>query len=141
MKKDKEYLPVDVYTMFDISKSTLFRWEKEEGFPPLSRGENGERLYNNEHIRWLGNKKVASVKRQYNIAARNEDLERMEELHRLITKYKILYLDDETGLQELQYISLSSEMIKELLHVAIEHDPTDDVFKKIIMAIYKQTVD
>ncbi len=138
MKKDKKYLPVDIYTMFDISKSTLFRWEKEASFPPLERGDNGERQYNEEHIRWIGEKKVARLKRQYAFAIKAEDLERMEEIHHLLTKYKVLYLGNDTGLSELQFQTLSPDTIKALLLEAAEYAPTDPAFVQIITAIYKQ---
>lgn len=140
MKSDKKYLPVDIYTMFDISKSTLFRWEKEEGFPPLDRGDNGERQYNQEHVHWIGDKKVARLKRQYNFAIKAEDLERMEEIQTLLTKYKVLYLEDPTGLDELQFHHYSDETIKELLEKATDYETGDPAFQQIISAVYKQTV-
>jgi len=138
MKTNKKYLPVDIYKMFDISKSTLFRWEKEEGFPPLERGDGGERQYTQEHIRWLGEKKYARLKKQYDLAAREENRDRMEELHRILTKYKVLYLENETGLDELQHHKFSDEDIKEFLLKAAEYKPTEKAFKQIIKAIYKQ---
>ncbi len=141
MKKEKKYLPVDIYKMFDISKSTLFRWEEEEGFPPLERGDNGERQYNDEHVRWIGEKKAARLKRQYQFAAKAEDEARMKEIHAMLTKYKVLYLGDETGLSELQFQSLTPETIRALLFEAAEYEPTDAAFKQIISAIYKQIVE
>ena len=140
MRKDKKYIPVDIYTMFDVSKSTLFRWEKEESFPPLDRGDNGERQYNQEHVRWFGEKKVERLKRQYNFAIKAEDLERMEEIQTLLTKYKVLYLEDATGLDELQFHHYSDETIKELLEKATDYETSDPTFRKIISAVYKQTV-
>ena len=140
MKKDKKYIPVEIYTMFDISKSTLFRWEKEEGFPLLERGDNGERQYNREHVRWIGEKKVARLKRQYNFAIKAEDLERMEEIQTLLTKYKVLYLEDPTGLTELEYHHYPEETIKELLIKATEYETSDPAFQQIIAAVYKQTL-
>jgi DNA-binding transcriptional MerR regulator len=141
MKSDKKYLPVDIYTMFDISKSTLFRWEKEEDFPPLERGDNGERQYNQTHVEWIGNKKVARLTRQYKFAIKAEDLERMEEIQTLLTKYKVLYLQDETGLAELQYHRYSEETLREILKKATEYESGDPAFQAIIAAVYKQTVE
>ncbi|MBT3337167.1 MAG: hypothetical protein HN855_07710 [Anaerolineae bacterium] len=141
MKTDKKYLPVDIYKMFDISKSTLFRWEEEEGFPLLKRGDNGERHYTQKHIRWIGEKKITRLKRQYQLASKSEDLERMEEILALLTKYKVLYLEDKTGLEELQHRKYSAETIKEFLYKAAEYDPSDPAFKQIISAIYKQTIE
>lgn len=140
MKTDKKYLPVDIYTMFDISKSTLFRWEKDDDFPPLERGDNGERQYNHTHVEWIGKKKVARLTRQYKFAIKAEDLERMEEIQTLLTKYKVLYLEDQTGLAELQYHRYSEETLKELLAKASEYESTDPAFQAIIKAVYKQTV-
>ncbi len=138
MKKEKKYLPVEIYKMFDISKSTLFRWEKEDDFPPLERGDNGERQYNHEHIHWIGEKKVARLKRQYRLAIKAEDEERMKEVHGMLTKYKVLYLDNETGLDELQFQTLTPETIKALLLEAANYELTDPTFIKIITAVYKQ---
>ena len=140
MKKEKTYRPVDLYTMFDISKSTLFRWEKDKDCPPVERDEDGERRYTQAHVHWLGAKKFARIKRQYQIAIKNEDLARMEELHRLMTKYKVLYLENSTGFEELQHQELSPETIKALLLEATEYDPGDEAFKKIITAVYNQTM-
>ena len=140
MKKDKKYLPVDIYTMFDISKSTLFRWEKEASFPPLERGDNGERQYNQTHVRWIGEKKVERLKRQYKFAIKAEDLERMEEIQTLLTKYKVLYLEDPTGLVELEYHHYSDETIKKLLEKATDYETNSPAFRQILSAVYKQTV-
>ena len=140
MKSDKKYLPVEIYKMFDISKSTLFRWEKEEGFPPLERGDNGERQYDQSHVRWIGDKKVARLTRQYKFAIKAEDLERMEEIQTLLTKYKVLYLEDPTGLNELPFHHYDEETLKDLLQKATEYASSDPVFQAIIAAVYKQTV-
>ncbi len=140
MKKNKKYLPVEIYKMFDISKSTLFRWEKEEGFPPLERGDNGERQYDQNHVRWIGEKKVARLKRQYQFAIKAEDLERMEEILTLLTKYKVLYLEDPTGLDELPFHEYDEETLKALLQKATEYESSDPAFQAIIRAVYKQTV-
>ncbi len=140
MKKDKKYLPVEIYKMFDISKSTLFRWEKEEGFPPLERGDNGERQYNHEHVRWLGAKKVARLRRQYDLASKSEDLVRMNEIQRLSTMYKVLYLEDATGLAELEYHQYPAETLKEFLRKAAEYEISDSAFKQIVRVVYLQTV-
>lgn len=140
MRNDKKYLPVEIYKMFDISKSTLFRWEKEADFPALERGDNGERQYNHEHVRWIGEKKVARLKRQYNFASKDENLERMDEILTLLTKYKVLYLEDPTGLDELQFHYYSDETIQQLLEKAAEYESSHPAFKQIITAIYKQTV-
>jgi DNA-binding transcriptional MerR regulator len=140
MKSDKKYIPVEIYKMFDISKSTLFRWEKEEGFPPLERGDNGERQYNHLHVKWIGEKKVARLKRQYKFAIKAEDLERMEEIQTLLTKYKVLYLEDATGLEELQFHHYDEETLKDLLEKATEYESSDPAFQAIIAAIYKQAV-
>lgn len=141
MNKEKTYRPVDLYTMFDISKSTLFRWERGKDCPPVKRSDSGEREYTQEHVRWLGEKKYARIKRQYELAIQNEDEARMEALHRLMTKYKVLYLENDTGYAELQHHILSPETIRELLLEAADHAPDEEAFKKIITAIYKQTVE
>lgn len=140
MKKDKKYLPVEIYKMFDISKSTLFRWEKEEGFPPLERGDNGERQYDQTHVRWIGEKKAARLKRQYKFAIKAEDLDRMEEIQTLLTKYKVLYLEDPTGLDELQFHHYDEGTLKDLLEKATEYESRDPAFKAIIAAVHKQVV-
>ena len=141
MKKDKKYLPVDIYKMFDISKSTLFRWEKEDSFPPLERGDNGERQYDQSHVRWIGEKKVARLKRQYNFAIKAEDLERMEEIQTLLTKYKVLYLEDPTGLGELQFHHYDEATLKELLEKATDYESSDPQFRAIVAAVYKQAME
>ncbi len=141
MKKDKKYLPVEIYKMFDISKSTLFRWEKEAGFPPLERGDNGERQYDQNHVRWIGEKKVARLKRQYQFAIKAEDLDRMEEIQTLLTKYKVLYLEDPTGLDELPFHRYDEETLKDLLQKATEYESASSAFQAIVAAVYKQVLE
>lgn len=140
MKSDKKYLPVEIYKMFDISKSTLFRWEKEAGFPPLERGDNGERQYDQNHVHWIGKKKVARLKRQYQLASKAEDKDRMKEIHALLTKYKVLYLEDPTGFNELPFHHYDEETLKDLLKKATEYESSNPAFQAIIAAVYKQTV-
>ena len=64
----------------------------------------------------------------------------MEEIQTLLTKYKVLYLEDPTGLDELQFHHYSDEIIKQLLEKATEYETDDPAFREIISAVYKQTV-
>lgn len=135
IKKDHEmnYSPSEVCEIFEIAKSTLYRWEQEGKISQAPRKLNGEREYSQSHIQEIAQIKLKLLSREYQKAIQTEDLERMRQLQKAVSQLKALYLDDIAGLKELaEYDTMPSNIIKELLIKASNLDPKDRVFREII---------
>ena len=64
-KKDQTYTTAEICEMFGISKSTLFRWEKEDQLPHIPRDINGQREYALEHIHAISERQKKQLGRRY----------------------------------------------------------------------------
>lgn len=49
--RPKAYSPADLARRFQVSRTTLFRWEREERIPPADRDGEGARVYSEGHVR------------------------------------------------------------------------------------------
>lgn len=65
MTRQKTYSTAEICEMFDISKSTLFRWEQDGILPNVSRDMNNQRLYSDQHIRVISQKQIGQLKQQF----------------------------------------------------------------------------
>jgi len=142
MTTHRIYSPAEVCGMFNVSKSTLFRWERDGLLPPVGRDLSGQRRYTDEHLRVLAERQVEKLSRQFKWAAeRDADLSvhlNVLESHSLT---KFVYKGDLTGLYELaEYPRLSPHAIRELLQVALDqYGPEDPVFAEIVRVAADQT--
>ncbi len=139
MARKHTYSTVEVCELFGISRSTLFRWEKEGWFPHVERDEMGQRLYTDTHLRAIAQRLKERYKRQYEQALSAEDKRRMENLARALSFVKFLEGKME-GLQELaEYDELPDHIITQLLRFALErHTPSDAEFCQIMYVVYDQ---
>lgn len=138
----RTYTPVEICKMFDISKSTLFRWEREGDILPPDRDLRQRRHYTQKHRAEIA---ALLMRRDYEKMMRAEKepgaQERMEALSEQISLRKFVHLQDRTGLYQLaEHETLSSDTIHQLLQEARRHEPSSDVFREIIQVIYEKTI-
>ena len=135
MRVKKVYSTAEVCELFQIHKSTLFRWEREGRLPNIPR-RAGQRQFSEEHLKMISQLKLEALSRQYANAAKREDLQELEALHPQISWYKLLG-GAILGVNELKQMeNISDEMIVNLLRVAIDRfSPEDQLFWNIIQAV------
>ncbi len=135
---ERTYSTAKVCEMFEISKSTLFRWEREKvgWLPPVRRDINDERQYTSDHIEAI--RKYLN-KKKYRSATSAEDVARLGEVEEKATLRKFISQRELATLHNLGERELSDETIKQLLQIALEdYSPRNDVFREIIKVIYEQ---
>jgi len=138
LDRERVYSPAEICKMFNISKTTLFRWEQEDWFPRVGRSLGGERQYTWEHIQAISKRRV---KEHFDGAASTEDEARLREISEIISLHKFIYMGDRTGLQELaEYPGLGREIIQQLLRAALEqYEPGDETFCQILRVVLEQS--
>jgi hypothetical protein len=137
---DQKYSPAEVCELFGIAKTTLFRWEQEDWFPRVGRDLSGQRQYSREHIQAIAGKQIEKLSKEYDRALRDEDMDRLQELHEAISKFKFLQ-DNRTGLSELrEYSHVSDATSRLLLRSAWEqYSPHDRTWREIIKVVLDQS--
>jgi DNA-binding transcriptional MerR regulator len=131
------FSPAEICEMFGISKTTLFRWEEEGKISPVLRKINKVREYTKQHIREIAQMQVENLNELYTHAAEVENKAQMKQVHENLTRIKILYLEDVTGLFELsQQNNLSEDTIRDLLNKAMELDTKSQLFAEIINVLH-----
>lgn len=140
MPDDRAYSTAEICEMFDISKSTLFRWEKEGGLPPVERDVNGQRLYSQVHLEAISKRLIKRLGKEIEQAASRDNDRTLQALTETVSLRKFL-AGDETGLRELgEYEQLPSEMITQLLRVAVERSrPGERLFCDILEVAWQQS--
>ena len=131
---------IEVCEMFDISKTTLFRWEREGKLGHIRRDERDRRVFTRQNLEKVCYQKIR--KRYEKIEDRNQDLNRQEflELEHLKSVDKFL-TGDLTGLEELKHYDynearLHPSHIKRLLKFALrEFHPYNEIFYDVIDVI------
>lgn len=139
MPTNRTFSPAEICERFDISKTTLFRWEKEPWFPPVDRDLSGERQYTLEHIRVISAKQREQLGKQYGQAI-ERDGSRLSELAEAVSLRKFLE-GNKTGLYELaEYPQPSRHTIDLLLSAAREqYEPDEDLFREILEVVLEQS--
>lgn len=140
MSGERVYSPNDICKMFNISKSTLFRWEQEEWFPRVSRDLRGQRQYTQAHIQAISEKQKEQLSKQFGRAADVENNATLEGIAQAISLHKFLE-GDMTGLYELaEYPRLPPDIILQLAQRALErYTPADKAFCEIMQVVWKQS--
>ena len=133
---EKIYTTAEVCEMFNLSKSTLFRWEREGVLPPIPREIGGQRKYGQEHLRLISERQKEKLKRSYAQIAESGDEDSYWEISETLALNKFLE-GDPTGLLELrEHPQVSAETQMQLLKIAVEqYRPGDPVFHEIISVI------
>lgn len=141
--QDTTYSPAQVAEMFNVSKSTLYRWEREGKLPRPARDLRG-RQYGREELRVIAQlAEIEPLKRRIHQVYELDDpaaTEALEDLAEKLSLDKFVMLHDLTGLYELaERPKLKSETIRRLLQEALQYEPTDEVFKEIIRIIHSKS--
>jgi len=130
----------EVCERYGISKSTLFRWERDGVISPPERDLRGFRVYTSQHRSEIS--KLLLRRSHKRLARRESPL--AEEQQRLLLEQgsltKFLDRNEILGLYELaEHQHLSAAAIRLLLRRAQELDPADETFQEIIRVIYDKT--
>lgn len=130
----KTYSPSEICNIFQIAKTTLYRWEDEGKISSIPRKITGEREYTDEHIAEIAKIQLENLYRESSYASKSENKARMEQILRANSLIKALYLNDLTGIRELKEYpeSLSKKTIRDLLLKAADLDPSDRMFEGIL---------
>ena len=137
--KERSYSTAEICEMFNISKSTLFRWEREGLLPSIPRDISGQRKYGPEHLRLISERQKEKLGRRFEQIAEDGDEESYWEISEALSLNKFLE-GDSTGLFELaEHPRVSAETQVQLLRIALDHyQPGDPVFQEIIRIIHEQ---
>jgi DNA-binding transcriptional MerR regulator len=142
MTKKPKYSPVDICQIFDISKSTLLRWEREGSLNEIKRDiKTGEREYTQADSHIIYEKLTDQLRHQYERSLEAGDTEATLRIHERAALQRLVQGDIFIGLETLAELDhLSDEAILQLLQIATEHyAPTDSAFCKILEVAYKQS--
>jgi DNA-binding transcriptional MerR regulator len=134
MTAEPTYSTAEVCELLRISKSTLFRWEKEGLISPPGRDLQQQREYTLDHIREIGAWRLRKQLEQVTKAEGDPSAEeRMDSLAEYISLTKFVAFGDISGLYELAERSeLSTRTMQQLLRAAAEREPTDEAFQLIV---------
>lgn len=134
----KIYRPADVCELFNISKSTLLRWEREGLVPNPERNQLGERQYTRQQVDYIAKffhsrQYKKRLKRLLNRDSTNA-YRMIQEFSEENALFKLGYLRDMSGLMELyELIPLQNSTVHSLVKIAANHyDPTDETFWEIV---------
>ena len=137
MTIQRAYSTVEVCDLFGISKSTLFRWERESWLPPVPRDANGQRQYTNQHLKAIAERLRQRYKGQFEQASKAEDEERMGVILQTLAYLKFLE-GNPTGLEELKaHTSLPTHIVHHLARILAEYyTPDDPEFCDIVQVLH-----
>jgi transcriptional regulator with XRE-family HTH domain len=137
-KKNKIFSTAEICEMFGISKSTLFRWEREGKLPPISRDITGQRQYNQEHITAISEKQKKQLGKRYAHAIQAGNDASLLLISEAVAIRKFLE-GDITGLYELAELpEVSHDTLKQLMQIGLEqYEPGDQTFCEIIRVLWE----
>jgi DNA-binding transcriptional MerR regulator len=140
MAEDRTYSTAEICEMFGVSKSTLFRWERDGFLPSVDRDVNGQRQYSQIHLEAISGRLIKRLGKEMVQAATRENDQALQALTEAVSLRKFL-AGDETGLRELaEYDRLPPDTILQLLRVAIERSrPGDPLFCDILKVALDQS--
>lgn len=153
MPLNSRYTPAQVCELFDISKSTLLRWEREGTLPSPSRNASDQReprIYSQRDVQIIARKQKDELERKYLTASRRLDehrrigrernVDRLSQILELRSLRKFL-AGNELGLAELsEYPQLHPGTLRVLLRLALYHSsPEESVFAHILSVVAEQS--
>ena len=123
--------------MFNISKSTLFRWEREGGLPAIPRDISGQRRYGQAHLHMISERQKEKLGRRYQQIAEAGDEENSWEILEALALNKFIE-GDITGLYELaEHAEISPETMRQLMNIALDrYEPGERIFGEIIRVLW-----
>ena len=140
MRKDQIFATAEVCEMFGISKSTLFRWEREGLLPPVPRDISGQRQYNLDHISAISERQKKQLGRQFEHAIKTGDQSTLLQISEAVAIRKFLE-GDITGLYELAELpEVSNETLLHIMQIGLDqYEPGDRTFCEIIRVLWEHT--
>jgi DNA-binding transcriptional MerR regulator len=142
VKKDQIFSTAEVCEMFSISKSSLFRWEREGLLPAIPRDINGQRQYNPDHISAISKRQKKKLGKQYAHAIKTGDETSLLQISEAVAMRKFLE-GDVTGLYELAELpEVSNETLLQIMQIGMDqYEPGDPTFCEIIRVLWEHTRD
>jgi len=134
------YSTVEICEMFKISKSTLFRWEKEGQLPAVPRDITGQRQYSQEHIRTISKRQKQQLGKQFAHAIKTGNESNLLQISEAISMRKFLE-GDITGIYELAELpEISQDTLRQLMQLGLnQFEPGDRIFCEIIRVLWEHT--
>jgi transposase-like protein len=140
MDKRVGYSPVELCRLFDISKSTLLRWEEEGTLGPVERDAHGQRCYSHEHLRTISyrQKERLACDRDRALQSGNQGMLAMVEA--TIAMHDFL-VGDPTGLRLLsERPPFPTRMVRLLLQFVLDHHELgDETFCRVLEVVSAQS--
>jgi len=142
IKKDQVYSTAEICEMFGISKSTLFRWEREGQLPHIPRDISGQRQYNLDHITAISKRQKIQLGRRYAHAIKAGDEDSLQQISEAVAMRKFLE-GDITGLYELAELAeVSKDTLQHIMQIGLDqYEPGDTIFCEIIRVLWEHTRD
>lgn len=142
VKRNQIYATAEVCEMFGISKSTLFRWEREGLLPAVPRDINGQRQYNLDHISAISGRQKVKLGRQFAHAIKTGNETSLMQISEAVALRKFLE-GDVTGLYELAELpEVSNETLLQIMQIGMDqYEPGDPTFCEIIRVLWEHTRD
>jgi hypothetical protein len=142
MKKDQVYSTAEICEFFGISKSTLFRWERENMLPAIPRDISGQRIYTQEHILAISERQKKQLGKRFARAVEVGDESSLIRIQEAVALRKFLE-GDVTGLYELEELStVSNDTLKQIMHIGLDqYEPGDQAFCEIIRVLWEHSRD
>jgi len=138
--KENTYTTAEICEMFGISKSTLFRWEREELLPLIPRDIGGQRQYTQEHINAISERQKTQLGKRYQRAVEAGDEDGLQQISEAVALRKFLE-GDTTGLYELAELpEVSDDTLRQLLQLALDqYAPGERIFCEIIRVLWEHS--
>jgi DNA-binding transcriptional MerR regulator len=139
-KSDHIYSTAEICEMFEISKSTLFRWEKDGELPVVPRDISGQRQYTQEHISAISERQKKRLGKQFARAIKSGSEANLLRISEAVSIRKFLE-GDLTGLYELAELpEVSDDTLRQLMQIGLDQfEPRERTFCEIIRVLREQT--
>jgi DNA-binding transcriptional MerR regulator len=141
-KKEHVYATAEICAMFSISKSTLFRWEREGQLPPIPRDISGQRQYSLDHLIAISERQKKKLGVQYAHAIKDGNEISLLQISEAVAMRKFLE-GDITGLYELAELpEVSNDTLKQIMQIGLDqYEPGDRIFCEIIRVLWEHSRD
>jgi len=140
IKKDQVYSTAEICELFGISKSTLFRWERENLLPSIPRDISGQRLYTQDHVLAISERQKKQLGKRFERAVEAGDETSLIRIQEAVALRKFLE-GDVTGLYELEELpAVSNGTLKQIMQIGLDqYEPGDQTFCEIIRVLWEHS--